>query len=225
VKQPACPNRQAAAILGASAQMSKPIQRDKLVTLVRNVQQYRRSADLRLHGGRVRELAESARLRLDDAVAQFALVRPWIREPLSQENIAASHALNRALRAVDGRAGSIVMPRSQDTLELVSARGLPPDLVDLWQEFPADAPVPIASAVQGEPIWLSCVEDGEAQYPGLLSRLATSPWAVSVCSVPLMAGRRAIGGLGLVFDRLVEFDRGLREQLLGLGVEAGGAPS
>jgi len=107
--------------------------------------------------------------------------------------------LDQGLAALGARAGTIaLLTPAGDELELLHAVGFPADEVAPWRRFPLAAPVALADAVRtGEPVVLLDHAARRARYPG---RFDPDPAGDdALVAVPLLAARRPIGGIGLIF--------------------------
>jgi len=90
----------------------------------------------------------------------------------------------------------------------IQSVGYDPELLEPWQHFSVDTPVPIAEAVRsGEPIWLHTLQSWNARYP--LFQLEKSEY-VSWAVLPLIVKGRTIGGIGFSFEQPQAF--GERDQ-------------
>jgi signal transduction histidine kinase len=110
-----------------------------------------------------------------------------------------------------------------DELEIVRTSAMPRDIEAAWQRFPLSDPVPIAEAARtGEPIFIESREHWCSRYPGIAPLLeATGHHAVM--TLPLVAGGRIVGTMGLSFaaPRLfTEDDRALARSAAHLCAQA-----
>jgi PAS domain S-box-containing protein len=104
--------------------------------------------------------------------------------------------------------GCVVAFRSRDgrTVEMLGANGMPPDVASEWQQFPIDAPVPLAWVARtGGPLFLESAADWMRQFPELAT-LADSVGHRANAVVPLTVGERTVGALGFAFERERPFD-------------------
>ncbi|MBV8083403.1 MAG: response regulator transcription factor [Chloroflexi bacterium] len=208
--------RSKAALLGACAFLDKPFDIDQLVGTVEKVLDVRRRFGLTRPADDLRQRAERARLRLVHGRTGMADLARW------QAHLAAgtaAHILGDAVADMGAAGGSLVLCGRAYTLQVAATVGFPDEVGDLWREFPSDAPMPIADAANGWQVWLPSLEDGLDRYPDLLGSLSTSPWAESLCAVPLVVGRTSIGALGLVYDRREGFGREVRARMLELATD------
>ncbi len=98
-------------------------------------------------------------------------------------------------------AGGIValITENGDELEIVRTSAMPADIEAAWRRFPIAEPVPLAEAARtGDAIFIQSREDWCSRYPDIGPLLeATGHHAVA--SMPLIAGGRIIGVMGLSF--------------------------
>lgn len=199
--------RLAAALLGASAFLAKPFELDALVRLVRSVLELSERGPSRYAG--LRNHADAAVRRLNAARERLDLRTRSMPAPSTEHGL-----LKEVVQVSGARAGSLVLTHARYTLQLAATLGFPPELSELWEEFPADAQVPIADAVQGESIWMRTLEEGLPRYPNLLGPLATTPWAEAMCTVPLRCGHTSVGAIGLIFGERQEFGQAMKRRIL-----------
>jgi GAF domain-containing protein/anti-sigma regulatory factor (Ser/Thr protein kinase) len=133
----------------------------------------------------------------------------------------AEAATREALRSLGATAGVVVVTDGRDELRLVASKGYATEVLDGWQRFPIDAPVPLADAIRSDE--LVAVESPVAlavRYPSLASRESRhEAWL----AVPLEAGGRVLGGLGLSFPHARRFTEGERSFALALAQQTGQA--
>ena len=101
--------------------------------------------------------------------------------------------------------------RSDDrTLRLVATLGMPEDVTDPWAEFDIAAEVPLAATARtGDAYWLPDEDAARRQFQAL-PEYGT---ATSLCTLPLRAGDRVIGVLGLGWKDRHEFDESEQQSL------------
>jgi len=107
--------------------------------------------------------------------------------------------------------------RSSDALTLVHAIGLPADVRATLQQFPLDAPLPLAEVARtGEPVFLPSERElrGYAEWGDAL----ISAGARAAAAVPVWANRHLRGLLGLTWAEPHEFDEDERAFVVSLGV-------
>jgi PAS domain S-box-containing protein len=119
---------------------------------------------------------------------------------MTPEEVAAI-AVEQGIAAVGATAGSLaLLDADGKQLELVGSTGFTQS-IQQWSRFPVDAPVPLATSVRtGQPVFLESAEERAARFPAVLSLSADLVTQASAC-LPLLIGGRAIGALGLSFDR------------------------
>ncbi len=157
-----------------------------------------------------RDVTERARLlageRAARAVAERAAARTLrlqtVTAALSEAATAAEVAeviLDQGLAALGAKSGTIALVTPSGTeLEMLHSAGFPPDQVTPWRQFPLASPVALADAVRsGEPVVLHDHAARRARYP---HRFLPDPAGDgALVAVPLLSGRRAIGGFGMIF--------------------------
>ncbi len=157
--------------------------------------------------------AEEARRLLDITAALAAALTP---------KDVADAALSEAVRALRADAGVVVrLSEGGDELELIEAIGYPEAAVRQWQRFDVEASVPVADAVRrNEIVALESPEERQRRYPVLAS---TTTRHAAWLSVPLTAGGRVVGALGLSFVAPRTFGDADREFGFALARQAGQA--
>lgn len=113
--------------------------------------------------------------------------------------------------------GAPPSPHSSDVLTLVHAIGLTADVKAALQQFPLDAPVPLAEVARtGEPIFLESPAELRryAAWGGALIRAG----AGAAAAVPVWANRQLRGVLGLTWAMPHVFDEDERAFVVSLGV-------
>lgn len=104
-----------------------------------------------------------------------------------------------------------------DVLELVHAIGLPADVRATLQQFPLDAPVPLADVARtGNPIFLQ--SGAELQRYAAWGGALVHAGARAAAAVPVWANRQLRGVLGLTWPTEHEFDEDERAFVIALGV-------
>ena len=107
--------------------------------------------------------------------------------------------------------------RPTDALTLVHAIGLPADVRATLQQFPLDAPLPLAEVARtGEPVFLRSERELRcyAEWGDALIRAG----ACAAAAVPVWANRHLRGVLGLTWAAPHEFDEDERAFVVSLGV-------
>ena len=117
---------------------------------------------------------------------------------------------------LDATAGSISWAVSREQLEVLDAFGYPDESLVAGRRFPADVPTALADAFRtGEPVWLESPADHSARYPHL-SVAHHHPSAGASVAVPLVAGERVVGVLGMDFNAPRRFDAPDRSVILAI---------
>lgn len=126
-------------------------------------------------------------------------------------------AVEQGTAALGATAGSLTL-LSVDGLrmEMAGSIGYPPHIIDPWKSFPLDAPVPIAEAVRTrQAIYMQSAEERLERYPELI-KVAAKQVTQSSASLPLITGGKAIGCLGLSFNRPGAFSEDDKEFMFAL---------
>ena len=125
--------------------------------------------------------------------------------------------VTQGLAALGADRGVFVLLEENGThLELAHAAGYPDHLLRPWRRFPVDATVPLADAVRrGEAIWVESAAVAAARYPHL-GAVAAQGGSPSLAAVPLVAGGRVLGAVGLSFLAPRSFDDGDKTFIGGL---------
>jgi len=113
---------------------------------------------------------------------------------------AAGVILEQGMDALRAHAGVVLLAAEDGShLELVQAVGYPPAMLERWGRIPIGAPVPLTESVRtGAPVFIDTVATWTAQYgDGLLRMEGSRSWA----ALPLVAEGRALGAMGLSFQR------------------------
>jgi len=123
-----------------------------------------------------------------------------LSEAVSREDVAT--AVVDAAVPVFGAAGAVVavLGETRTTIELVRAAAMPHEIEMEWRHFPLDSDVPLAEVTRtGQAVFIESREEWVRRYPAIGGLLgATGHHAVA--TLPLVAGGRPIGALGLSFD-------------------------
>jgi GAF domain-containing protein len=116
-----------------------------------------------------------------------------------------------------GCAGAGAGARASESLTLVHATGLPSDVQATLQQFPLDAPLPLAEVARtGESVFLSS-ERELRHYPAWGDALIRAG-VRAAAAVPVWANRHLRGVLGLTWATPHEFDDDERTFVISLGV-------
>lgn len=121
-------------------------------------------------------------------------------EALTPQQV-ADVVVNQGITALEATGGSVVLlTEGCTTLKVVQAIGYPQTLINTWVTFPITAPNQIAETVRtGQPVFLENLAAMIARYPDLadvVTVIGNNAWA----SIPLVAGGKVIGALGLSFS-------------------------
>ena len=102
---------------------------------------------------------------------------------------------------VVGAKAGLILRREDDTLELVSAFGYRPGVIEPFFPLSPDAPYPICAAVRhARPVWLPALNGAAAaEYP-MLVPIWRENGTSALAAVPVVDGGRAAGVLGWSFS-------------------------
>lgn len=156
--------------------------------------------------------AEETRRLLDVTASLAAALEP---------SAVADATLRQAFAALGAGAGVVVRLNESGQLAIVASSGYPADVLAGWQTFALDADVPLADAVRRNTIVaVESPAERARRYPTLARTEGPSnAWL----TIPLVAGGRVVGGLGLSFSSSRSFSDGDREFALALSRQAGQA--
>jgi signal transduction histidine kinase len=122
----------------------------------------------------------------------------------------------QGVQALGARAGSVAVLDEDGGLLRVRALGYSQEVLTTWQEVPLDAAFPNADVARtGEPLFLRDAEERQARYPHLAELIRANGDGAMAC-VPLVAGGRPFGALGLNFSTPRTFDAEERDFILTL---------
>jgi len=168
---------------------------------------------------RVRRAAERATARAQQLQRATAALSTAVT-PVEVTDVVVRHGA----AALGAAAGSMVLVTSDGAaLEFAHAVGYAPELVARWCRSPADAATPFADAVRhGEPVILESLAMWAELYPALAQDARATGYE-ALAAVPVSAGGRAVGVLGLAFVERRAFDADERLFLVSLARQAGAA--
>jgi signal transduction histidine kinase len=114
--------------------------------------------------------------------------------------------VDQGMRVLGANAGALVLLSADaQHLQIVRAVGFPAELIEAWQQFPVDAPLPVVDAVRsGAPVWLESRAAWLARYPQIAHNSSLrAPRARS--AIPLRVDDHVIGALSFNFVDEREF--------------------
>jgi serine phosphatase RsbU (regulator of sigma subunit)/anti-sigma regulatory factor (Ser/Thr protein kinase) len=127
--------------------------------------------------------------------------------------------LEQAARELGSTAGGLVRPDGEE-LVTVSVTGYGEELTGRWHRFPATLGVPLADALRrGEMLAFGDRDAFARSYPELAASSGFEAWL----TVPLTAGGRRLGALGLSFPTPQDFPRADLDYVAALARQAGQA--
>ncbi len=148
-----------------------------------------------------RAIAEAAAFRT--AVLQDITSR--LSAALTVDDVAQA-LIERALEAVGAVAGSaFVLTADEEALEVLGDIGYPPDVITALHRIPVDADLPAALAFRTrEPVILCDVASRDAAFPSVRGIMSDDH---ALVAIPLVAGARGVGAIGLTFGEPRTFGR------------------
>src|SRR5262249_9155107 len=110
----------------------------------------------------------------------------------------------RGLALLKAAAGVIVV-RDGDQVHVAASMGMSEPGDARHRAMRLDAPLPITEAIRtGRSVWLRSPEEAKARFPQFRAAVDASPYRAWNC-LPLRAGGRTVGGLGLGYYEEVSF--------------------
>lgn len=156
-----------------------------------------------------RLLAERRAARLE----RLQKVTAALTAPLTPGQV-AQVVVEQGIGALEAKGGSVAL--LEDTgqfLEVVSATGYAPAVLENWRRFPLAAPIPISDATRTrEVVLIESTEESFRRYPNLAGQSSSDSYA----AIPLEVEGRAFGALGLTFQPGHRMDREDRNFILAL---------
>jgi PAS domain S-box-containing protein len=152
---------------------------------------------------RLLEETEQARTRSVQTarhLEQLQNVTAGLAEALSVEQV-ADVIIGQGLPALRADVGVVALLNEQRTwFANLRVMGYPPEVVAAFPGFAADAPMPIADAVREEaPLIIRTRAERDQRYQAL-APFNISEGQGALVALPLLAGGRALGGLGMAFS-------------------------
>lgn len=162
---------------------------------------------LAISNGQIHAAEQEARRSAEAATERVSgLQRVTRRLAEASTRSAVAEVVVREGRAAIGASGAVVMVVRDRELVVVADDGYEEHTVETLRRIRLDSPLPLAEAARsGEPIWLEEVKAAPTDDALVREVLDASPNA-SGCAVPLKAGGRTIGSLGVSFARPTRFD-------------------
>lgn len=120
---------------------------------------------------------------------------------LASTNEAVADAVVERAQDAFGASGVVVcrITEDGDALEIVRASDMPADVLSDWVRMPLSTAAPLSDVVvTGLPVFLESIADWQADYPDLLS-VTEKVGHQAQMVVPLVAGGKCIGSLGIAF--------------------------
>jgi signal transduction histidine kinase len=147
---------------------------------------------------RVAEIALNRTARLESVAAALS--------QLLSPGRAAEVVIEQAVPALGAAAGVITLCADDGrTLEIVAASGYPAGVLEGFQRFPIEAPLPIAEAARSrQPVWLESSAVWRERYPQALSAHSAAG-TEAAAALPIVVDGRTLGALGLSFAQARAF--------------------
>lgn len=140
-----------------------------------------------------RKVAERRATRLD----RLQKVTAALTIPLAPAQV-AQVVVEQGIDALEAKGGLVaLLDESGQFLEIISAFGYPPQVLENWKRFPLDLVSPITDAIRsGEVVLIEPGEHSFSQYPQLQEKFTSDSYA----AIPLEVEGRSFGALGLTFN-------------------------
>lgn len=168
----------------------------------------------RLYG--VEQTTRQQAERNAERIGRLQDVTAALSQAVTPEQV-AEVIVNQGLASLGAQRGMVAtLSDDGQTLHVIQSQGHVAEVLDSWQSFPVDAPVPAAEAVRtGEPVLIASPAEHAARYPNLArERGITGTGALA--SAPMIVGDRILGAIGLSFTQPRSFDDDDRDFLLAL---------
>jgi GAF domain-containing protein/anti-sigma regulatory factor (Ser/Thr protein kinase) len=141
--------------------------------------------------------------RVSDRAARLQSVTAALGGATSAADV-AKVVVSEGIAALGASGGSVLVPDSDEHLDVVGSVGYADVLVDRLRDERRDAQLPAAWAMRRrEPVWLESRQERDELFPELIG---LEPRSVSLCAVPLIAADRVMGALRFSFDSPRLFD-------------------
>jgi CheY-like chemotaxis protein len=122
---------------------------------------------------------------------------------------------------VCGAKAGLILRHGGETLQLVSAFGYAPAVLETFFPLSPDAPYPICAAVRhARPVWMSALSsEAAAEYP-LLIPIWRENGTSALAMIPILAAGRPAGVVGWTFSEPRAFDAGEQAHFTAIADEA-----
>lgn len=154
-------------------------------------------------GRREADLALSRALERTQQLQTLTAALSQASTPDDVGSVIVAHA-----QTVVGAANVIItrVSPSGENLEILNIGPIDGEVVQPWQTFPVNAPVPLADAARsGTPLFIESREEWIARYPGLAEALEGTGHRASIVA-PLIVDGRVLGAMGFAFLEARTFD-------------------
>ncbi|GAC1630366.1 MAG: hypothetical protein NVS4B2_13430 [Chloroflexota bacterium] len=150
-----------------------------------------------------------------DRIARLQAMTAALSDAITPPH-AGDVVLRHGLPAVGATAGTVALLRDEgEAMEIIAHRGYQDDHVEPFRRFSVDLPVPMADAVRTRlPVFLESPDVWNTYYPDV--ELHTVTGGQAAAAIPLFAGNRVIGALGLSFAAVRDFQEEDRSYMIAL---------
>ncbi|HZB46565.1 MAG TPA: GAF domain-containing protein, partial [Pyrinomonadaceae bacterium] len=151
-----------------------------------------------------------------DRLARLQAISSALSQALTPQQVAAA-VIEQGISSLGAHAGSVVaLDDDGMNLDLVTTVGFPPEVVEGWQRFALETPVPLADAARERlPVLIESFANYSERYP-MLGPLASVTGSRALVALPLIVKGRTIGAIGLSFPKAQSFTEDDRAFMLAL---------
>lgn len=83
-------------------------------------------------------------------------------------------------------------------VQIVGSHGLEPKAIDEYSRMPIDLNAPMTESIRtGQSIWIKSLQEFQLRYPNLETLINVAAEGCTLVCVPLIAGKKTLGGIGL----------------------------
>lgn len=151
------------------------------------------------------ELARREAERANVGKTRLQAITAALAEATTPEDVARVLATDGA-RALGAVSGVVVLRQEDDTYRIARAEGYDPDVVRRWETFHPRAEQPLAEALRDQrPVVVGSLAELRERYPRLHAALGERA-RPGMVAIPILYEGRALGALGLGFDREVALE-------------------
>ena len=151
------------------------------------------------------ELARREAERANVGKTRLQAITAALAEATTPEDVARVLATDGA-RALGAVSGVVVLRQEDGTFRIARAEGYDPDVVRRWEMFHPRAEQPLAEALRDQrPVVVGSLAELRERYPRLHAALGDRA-RPGMVAIPILYEGRALGALGLGFDREVALE-------------------